>query len=37
VTSWRVAIVAAFVVGLSTAIATELVERLAARYWGPKP
>jgi len=35
-TSWKTLLLAAFVAGLSTAIATEVVERFAAHYWGPK-
>jgi hypothetical protein len=33
--AWRI-FVAAFVFGVSVAIASEVVERAAAHYWGPK-
>lgn len=32
---WRV-LVAAFIVGVSSAVASEVVGRIADRYWGPR-
>lgn len=35
--NWKTALAVAFVVGVVNAVASEIVERVAIRYWGPKP